>query len=328
MQSYPLLFDPILKERIWGGERLRYLLGRNSSSNRIGESWEISGVKGDVSSVINGLYQKRLLTDLIDEFDRDFLGDSVIERFGKAFPILIKFLDARLDLSIQVHPSDQLAQKRHNSFGKNEMWYILEAEKEAKLIIGFKEDVDRERYTDYLHRNRLTDLLAYHPVAKADAFFIETGTIHAIGAGIVLAEIQQTSDVTYRVYDFNRKDSEGNTRELHTDLALDALNFKAKSTYKLQSEVLEEHSLNAHSLARTPYFKTNEISLFSNEVIDLESLDSFVIYIVVEGSAIIYDLAMPEIRVEAALGTTLLLPACCKKIAIETFSCRLLEVFV
>ena len=137
MQSYPLLFDPILKERIWGGERLRYLLGRNSTSNRIGESWEISGVKGDVSSVINGPYQKRLLTDLIDEFDRDFLGDSVIERFGKAFPILIKFLDARLDLSIQVHPSDQLAQKRHNSFGKNEMWYILRSRERGEVDYWF-----------------------------------------------------------------------------------------------------------------------------------------------------------------------------------------------
>ena len=328
MQSYPLLFDPIFKERIWGGERLRHVLGKKITSDRIGESWEISGVNGDVSTVTNGPYQKRLLTDLINEFDRDFLGDSVIERFGKAFPILIKFLDARLDLSIQVHPSDELAQKRHNSFGKNEMWYILEAEKEAKLIIGFKEDVDRETYTDYLHQNRLTDLLAYHPVAKSDAFFIETGTIHAIGAGIVLAEIQQTSDLTYRVYDFNRKDSDGNTRELHTELALDALNFDAKSSYKLQAEVLEAHPLNTRHLARTPYFKTNEISLFTSEVIDLESLDSFVIYIVVEGSAVIYDLAMPEIRVEASLGTTLMLPACCKKIAIETFSCRLLEVFV
>lgn len=328
MYSYPLLFSPIFKERIWGGSHLRRVLGKDISSDLVGESWEISGVSENISTVINGPYQGALLTDLIDQFDRQFLGDSVVERFGTVFPILIKFLDARLDLSIQVHPSDDLAKKRHNSFGKNEMWYILEAEQEAQLIIGFKNNIDQEIYVDYLAQNRLTDLLAYHPVKKGDAFLIETGTIHAIGAGVVLAEIQQTSDITYRVYDFDRKDTNGNYRELHTQLALEALNYQTNSSYRLAKELLQNRPVDSFSLAQTPYFKTNEIALSTNDTFDLEHVDSFVIYIVVEGSATIGDLRSPGHKVHASKGTTVLFPACCKKITIETFSCTLLEVFV
>jgi mannose-6-phosphate isomerase len=328
MHSYPLLFYPIFKERIWGGSQLKRVLGKEISSDLIGESWEISGVSGDVSTVVNGPYQGALLTDLILQFDREFLGDSVVERFGTSFPILIKFLDARLDLSIQVHPSDELAKKRHHSFGKNEMWYILEADQEAQLIIGFKKDIDQETYIDYLAQNRLTDLLAYHPVKKGEAFLIETGTIHAIGAGVVLAEIQQTSDVTYRVYDFDRKDTNGNYRELHTQLALEALNYQTSTSFRLGKQPLQNRPEDSFCLARTPYFKTNEITLSTNNTFDLGHLDSFVIYIVVEGSAIFSDYRSPGHKVHASKGTTVLLPACCKKIRIETFSCRLLEVFV
>jgi len=328
MHSYPLLFYPIFKERIWGGSQLKRVLGKEISSDLIGESWEISGVSGDVSTVVNGPYQGALLTDLILQFDREFLGDSVVERFGTAFPILIKFLDARLDLSIQVHPSDELAKKRHHSFGKNEMWYILEADQEAQLIIGFKKDIDQQTYIDYLAQNRLTDLLAYHPVKKGEAFLIETGTIHAIGAGVVLAEIQQTSDVTYRVYDFDRKDTNGNYRELHTQLALEALNYQTSTSFRLGKQPLQNRPEDSFCLARTPYFKTNEITLSTNNTFDLGHLDSFVIYIVVEGSAIFSDYRSPGHKVHASKGTTVLLPACCKKIRIETFSCRLLEVFV
>lgn len=328
MHSYPLLFYPIFKERIWGGNQLKHVLGKEISSDFIGESWEISGVSGDVSTVVNGPYQGALLTDLIVQFDREFLGDSVVESFGTAFPILIKFLDARLDLSIQVHPSDELAKKRHQSFGRNEMWYILEADQEAQLIIGFKKDIDQKTYIDYLAQNRLTDLLAYHPVKKGDAFLIETGTIHAIGAGVVLAEIQQTSDITYRVYDFDRKDTNGNYRELHTQLALEALNYQSNASFRLGKQPLQDRPVDSFCLARTPYFKTNEIALLTNNTFDLGHLDSFVIYIVVEGSAIFSDTKSPGHKVHASKGTTVLLPACCKKITIETFSCRLLEVFV
>lgn len=328
MQSYPLLFDPIFKERLWGGARLRELLSKDIPSGYIGESWEISGVEGDISKVSNGPYNGLLLTELIERFGLDLLGESVVDRFGKTFPILIKYLDARLDLSIQVHPSDELAQERHRSFGKNEMWYVLEADESSRLIVGFNEDCDKQTYINYLKQNRLTELLAYHPVKPSDAFLIETGTIHAIGAGVVLAEIQQTSDVTYRLYDFDREDAHGNKRALHTELALEALDFKSRPSYRLERKALQAHSIEAYALANTAFFVVNELTLSGNELIDLQSIDSFVIYMVMDGNAVIYDADAPEWNVELNQGSTVLLPACCKKIAIDTISCRLLEVFV
>jgi mannose-6-phosphate isomerase len=284
MQAYPLVFTPIFKERLWGGQGLRTFLNKNIPDGQIGESWELSGVEGSVSIAANGLYQGLSLNDLIQEFGAQLLGQSTIDRFGTAFPILIKFLDARLDLSIQVHPSDELARERHDSFGKNEMWYILHADPNAKLIVGFKQGVDQEKYLNALKEKRLTDLLEFHIVKPNDAFFIETGTIHAIGAGIVLAEIQQTSDITYRVYDFDRTDTAVNKRELHTELAKDALNYDHKTTYRLKSEPTAESAQSLFStLAQTPYFSTNEIHIESTITRNLTACDHFLIYLVVEG---------------------------------------------
>lgn len=329
MQPYPLVFSPIYKERLWGGQGLRTFLKKDIPKGQIGESWELSGVEGSVSNVSNGLYQGLSLNDLIQKFGAELLGQSTIDRFGAEFPILIKFLDAKLDLSIQVHPSDELARERHDSFGKNEMWYILHAEPNAKLIVGFKEGVDQEKYLNALEERRLTDLLEYHKVKPNDAFFIETGTIHAIGGGIVLAEIQQTSDVTYRVYDFDRTDEAGNKRELHTELAKDALNYDHKTTYKLNSRAAIERTPSPFStLAQTPYFTTNELCLESSIERDLAANDHFLIYLVVEGQAVFESAELPDLSVDASVGTTLLIPACCKKLRIHTNSCRLLEVFI
>ena len=209
MELYPLKFTPILKERLWGGNKLATVLEKPTEGDRIGESWELSGVPGDISVVANGHYRGRTLKDLIAAYSRSLLGDRVLDLFGTDFPILVKFIDAREDLSIQLHPGDELARKRHGSFGKTEMWFVMEADPGSELIIGFNRDVSREEYQNALQAGRLLELLNYEPVGEGDTFFINSGKIHAIGGGILLAEIQQSSDVTYRVYDFDRDGSTG-----------------------------------------------------------------------------------------------------------------------
>jgi mannose-6-phosphate isomerase len=231
---YPLKFYPILKERLWGGTKLGDILGKPLQNTITGESWELSGVEGDVSVVSNGELAGTSLKDLISEDPDGILGRSVGDRFGKEFPILIKFIDAKQDLSIQLHPDDELARIRHNSFGKTEMWYIMDSDEDAQLIVGFKRTVTKEEYLESLKNDRLTDLLNYESVREGDAFLINPGKVHAIGAGTLLAEIQQTSDITYRVFDFNRRDKNGNLRELHTDLALDAIDFEKKDDFMIK----------------------------------------------------------------------------------------------
>ena len=201
MQLYPLKFEPILKERLWGGTKLKDVLGKPSENDITGESWELSGVKDDISIVSNGSFSGTSLQELINQKPEELLGKDVFQRFGKEFPILIKFIDAKQDLSIQLHPNDALAKERHNSFGKTEMWYVMDADKGANLIVGFNKNVTKEEYSKSLEKDTLLDLLNYEPVKEGDTFFINTGKIHAIGAGVLLAEIQQTSDVTYRVFE-------------------------------------------------------------------------------------------------------------------------------
>ena len=227
-ELYPLKFKPILKERIWGGSKLSTVLGKTISNDLTGESWEISAVKGDVSIVANGPLSGMSLQDLINKYQESLLGVHIYRKFGKEFPILIKYIDAKQDLSIQLHPNDELARARHDSFGKNEMWYIMDADPGSELIIGFNKDVDPVEYKASLENNKLTELMNYVPVNDGDTFFIHTGKVHAIGAGILLAEIQQTSDVTYRIFDFNRRDKEGNLRDLHTEMALEAIDYSKK----------------------------------------------------------------------------------------------------
>jgi mannose-6-phosphate isomerase len=231
MKLYPLQFEPIFKERIWGGTKLKTYLNKPIQSDNTGESWEISTVENDVSIVSNGNFKGKSLNDLIDEFPEQILGTKVYEQFGKQFPLLFKFIDAREDLSIQLHPNDELAKKRHNSFGKTEMWYVMQAEANARLIVGFKEKSSANEYIENLNNKTLLSILDSKKVKEGDVFFLETGTIHAIGAGILIAEIQQTSDITYRVYDFDRVDAQGNQRELHLDLALDAINYDVTNAH-------------------------------------------------------------------------------------------------
>lgn len=322
MNLYPLKFYPILKERLWGGTKLKQVLGKEITSDNIGESWELSGVEGDVSIVANGELIGASLKELIEKFPVELLGNSVVERFGSEFPILIKFIDAKQDLSIQLHPNDELAKKRHNSFGKTEMWYIMDADKDAELIVGFNKNVSRAQYAKSIEEDSLLDLLNYEKVRKGDTFFINTGKIHAIGAGVMLAEIQQTSDITYRVFDFNRKDKAGNFRELHTDLALDAIDYEKKDNFKV-SYAKEKDKANA--MVACPYFTTNFLDLTQPMELDTSLRNSFSIYMCVDGSAtILNDFG----KVDLKKGQTVLIPAISKNIHINTTNAKLLEVTI
>ncbi len=322
MNIHPLKFSPILKERLWGGTKLKDVLGKPITNDITGESWELSAVSGDVSEVANGALAGTSLQQLIDEHADTLLGKSVVARFGKEFPILIKFIDAKKDLSIQLHPNDALAKERHNSFGKTEMWYIMDADPDANLIVGFNKDVSQEEYAKSLEDDTLLSLLNYESVQEGDTFFINTGKIHAIGAGVLLAEIQQTSDVTYRVFDFNRRDKEGNLRELHTDLALDAIDYKKKDDFKVGYSKDENTS---NTMVDCPYFKTNFLKLTSDFIIDTAARDSFTIFMCVSGKAVIsneYGTASIQ------KGETILLPAASSEIRIKSVGAQLLEVTI
>ncbi|PKA99406.1 mannose-6-phosphate isomerase type 1 [Flavobacteriaceae bacterium MAR_2009_75] len=322
MNFYPLKFQPILKERLWGGTKLKDVLGKPIENDITGESWELSTVSGDVSVVSNGKLVGKTLQELIEEFPEQVLGNSVFERFGTDFPILIKFIDAKKDLSIQLHPNDELAKERHNSFGKTEMWYVMDADNDAELIVGFNKDVTKEEYANSLENDTLLELLNYEKVNEGDTFFINTGKIHAIGAGVLLAEIQQTSDITYRVFDFNRKDKNGNLRELHTDLALDAIDYTKKDDFKVNYSNTKDK---VNDMVECPYFKTNFLDLSQDLIQDTKQRDSFTIYMCVGGSAtIMNDFGSVEIE----KGQTTLVAAASESITIKTEGAKLLEVTI
>ncbi|VXB51160.1 Mannose-6-phosphate isomerase [Flavobacterium sp. 9AF] len=301
MKLYPLLFDPIFKERIWGGTKLKTYLNKTITSGITGESWEISTVPNDVSVVSNGTLKGKNINELIALYGEDFLGKSVIERFGNEFPLLFKFIDAKEDLSIQLHPNDELAKKRHNSFGKTEMWYVMQADANARLVVGFKEDSNKEAYLNHLQNKNLVAILNEVPVKKGDVFFLETGTIHAIGAGIVIAEIQQTSDITYRIYDWDRVDANGNGRELHTDLALDAINYK-----KTDSKIEYSNTINdSNKVVDCSYFKTNFISL-KGSFNWQKKQEAFTVLMCTEGD---FEFLYEGDKYVLKAGNTILLPA-------------------
>ena len=319
MKFYPLQFKPILKDRIWGGTKLQSVLNKEIISQTTGESWELSTVPNDVSVVCNGDLKGKDLNELIELYPVEILGKSVLERFGKQFPLLFKFIDAREDLSIQLHPNDDLAQKRHNSFGKTEMWYVMQADKGSRLVVGFKMDSNKDEYLAKLASKELISLLDETEVNKGDIFFLETGTIHAIGGGVVIAEIQQTSDVTYRIYDWDRVDANGNGRELHTDLALDAINFnttKAKVDY--------ENKINhSNKTVHCDYFKTNVIPLDGKMNWKAHN-GSFTVLMCTEGE---FSLEVENTSYSYKMGDTVLLPATIEK-AIISGNANLLEVWV
>ena len=319
MYLYPLQFEPILKERIWGGVKLKTLLHKPINSPITGESWEISAVEGDVSVVASGALKGKSLMDIINANPTEILGSAVYETFGKQFPLLFKYLDAREDLSVQVHPNDALAMRRHNSFGKTEMWYVMQADEDARLIVGFKKNSDTTEYVEHLNSKQLLSLLDTVKVKAGDTFFLETGTVHAVGAGVVIAEIQQTSDITYRLYDFDRKDAQGHKRELHVDLALDAINYKKVSARKLYQSIRNT----SNEIVNCPYFTTNFIPL-DGQLSRSKIVDSFTVLMCVAGN---FSITYNAVTYQYKVGDTVLIPAVLNSYVLNG-NASILEIYI
>lgn len=316
---YPLRFTPILKQRVWGGTK--YIPADENTKGPIGESWEISGLDENVSVIRNGKLAGKSLDVLLQEYKGELVGKHVYEKFGDTFPLLFKFIDAEKDLSVQLHPNDELAKVRHGSFGKTEMWYIVNTDKDAKLILGFNQPVNENKYKKYLEQKRIADILQYKSIQKGEAYLVESGTVHAICKGVFLAEVQQASDITYRIYDWGRLGVSGELRELHTDLALAAIDFKQKDSGLVYDNKINE----VNSLCRTPYFNTNKLLVSGTLTRDLSEKDSFVVYMCVEGEGEVFVNGKSE---HISLGESFLVPALCGGLEIKGENIELLEVYI
>ncbi len=297
-------FTPVFKDKVWGGQKIRTELGFDFSPlPNCGEAWVLSGVAGSQTVVSNGFLQGNELNDLVEIYMDDLVGEKAFEQFPDKFPILVKFIDSNDWLSIQVHPDDVLATKRKIGNGKTEMWYILDADKDAELISGFNKTVNQKIYLDHLDQKRLKEILNVEAVQRGDVFYIPAGRIHALGPGVLLVEIQQTSDTTYRIYDWDRVDREGKSRDLHTDLALEAIDFSVQGSYSTSYAKLKNQSVN---LVECPAFTTNLMELDHGIEKQLEYIDSFIIYLCTEGECSIQYLQGMEIIKK---GEVILIPA-------------------
>lgn len=324
MNLYPFTFQPILKNIIWGGADICPFKEITPVQEGIGESWELSAVEGNVSLVENGPLANTSLDELIKTYGASLLGKKVIDQFGNTFPLLIKFIDARDNLSIQVHPDDELGQKRHQSFGKTEMWYVINAAEGAGLYSGFSQQIDAEEYVKRVDDNTIMDVLKRYDIAPGDVFFLPAGRVHAIGAGCFIAEIQQTSNITYRIYDYNRKDANGNGRELHTELAKDAIDYTMLPDYRT---AYQDEKDKAIELVSCKYFTTNLLNLDKKIDRDFSSLDSFVIYICMEGRVTIEDNKGYTLNVHQ--GQTVLIPADTTAVSITpSANAKLMETYI
>lgn len=319
---YPLKFKPIFKDKIWGGQKISSELKMDFGNlPNCGEVWVVSGVKGNESVVENGFLKDNELNELVEIYMGDLVGEKVFGQFGGEFPLLIKFIDANDWLSVQVHPDDLLATKRKIGLGKTEMWFTLGADENAQLISGFNREMGKDTYLKHLKDGTLKDILNYEDVKKGDAFFMPAGRVHALGPGILLAEIQQTSDTTYRIFDWERVDDKGNSRELHTDEALCAIDFKKHDSYRT-SYKLEMN--NTNEVAKCDKFTTNIVNFNKTIYKDLEALDSFVIYLGVEGNTI---LVWDESEIKINVGEAVIVPAYLSQIElVPKTTSKLLEV--
>ena len=323
---YPLKFEPILKQTLWGGDKIIPFKHLNETLPNVGESWEVSAVEGSESVVANGADKGYTLPEMVRKYKEELVGEANYARFGNKFPLLIKFIDAKLDLSIQVHPGDELAKKRHNSFGKNEMGYVIAADKGAKLISGFAEQITPKEYKDRVHNGTFAEVLQTCAIEPGDVFYVPAGRVHGIGAGAFVAEIQQTSDITYRIFDYNRKDKDGKSRELHTSQAMDAINFSdVQDDFRTEYERVQNEPV---EMVASPYFTTSVYDMTEEITCDYSELDSFVIFICVEGSCRLTDDNQNEITLRA--GETVLLPAAVQEVTIvpEGQRVKLLETYV
>ena len=314
-------FEPLLKQTLWGGDKIIPFKHLNDTLENVGESWEISGVKDNETIVSEGEYKGKSLNQLVRELKGKLVGQENYERFGDEFPLLIKFIDARQDLSIQVHPTDEIAHRQGKTRGKTEMWYALESAPGAQLYNGLKQQITPEQYKQMVENDTITDALARYEVNEGDVFFIPAGRIHAIGAGCFVAEIQQTSDVTYRIYDFKRKDKNGNYRELHTELAAESIDYTVLPNYRAEYERTKNEGV---QVATCPYFTTAVYDLTEPMTLDYTELDSFVILIAVKGEGTIKANGQ---ETTFRKGDTILLPATTAEVKVEG-TVKFLETFV
>jgi mannose-6-phosphate isomerase len=321
---YPMTFRPNLHELVWGGHKLQALKGLPQDGRRLGESWEISDVATSESVVAEGPLQGQTLRELVAHYGPSLLGKHVFESDGREFPLLVKFIDAQDDLSIQVHPGDALARERHGKLGKTEMWYVMDAEPGATLLAGFKQRITRKEYRRRVADGTIVDALARHEVHPGDVFFIPAGRVHALGKGLMVAEIQQTSDCTYRIYDYDRVDADGRKRQLHTAEAMDAIDFSGIKTTAATRYVARRNQ--TVTLADCPYFTTRLIDFDTPMRKNLEETDTFVLYLCVDGLAAVKSM---ETIVPMHVGECVLVPAVAD--SVELFCegpAKLLEVTI
>ena len=314
-------FEPLLKQTLWGGDKIIPFKHLNTKMEQVGESWEISGVKNNETIVANGPEKGKTLNQLVREQKGKLVGNENYERFGNEFPLLIKFIDARQDLSIQVHPTDEVAHRQGKSRGKTEMWYALDSDAGAQLYNGLKQQITPEQYKAMVENDTITDALARYEVHEGDVFFIPAGRIHAIGAGCFVAEIQQTSDVTYRIYDYKRKDKNGNYRELHTQLASESIDYTVQPNYRTEYEPRKNEGV---QVITCPYFTTAVYDLTEPMTLDYSELDSFVILIAVKGEGRI--ICNGE-EMSFQMGDTVLFPATTNEVRVEG-DVKFLETYV
>ena len=318
----PLKFKALLKQTIWGGDKIIPFKHLDDHLENVGESWEISGVPGNETVVADGDYAGKKLNELVIEQKDKLVGKANYERFGDEFPLLIKFIDARQDLSIQVHPTDEIAKRQGKERGKTEMWYIMDSDKDAKLYSGLKMQISPEQYKAMVEDDTITDALAQYEVKEDDCFFLPAGRIHAIGTGCFLAEIQQTSDVTYRIYDFKRKDKDGNYRQLHTKEAAECINYTVEDDYRTHYEHKKNEGV---TLVECPYFTTAVYDLDEPMMLDYSELDSFVILIGLKGEGTITDNEGNTVTISA--GESILVPATTETLKVEG-TIKMLETYV
>ena len=320
---YPLLFETSLFPIVWGGTRLRQMKGMAPSCEPVGESWEVSAVPGKESVVLNGDLSGKNLRELCLQYGADLLGGAVHRKFAGEFPMLIKFIDAESDLSIQVHPDDSVAMQRHGSMGKTEMWYVVDAKPGTYLYAGFSKSITSEEYRRRVEGGTICEVLAKHPIRMGDAFFIPAGRVHAICGGALIAEVQQSSDITYRIYDYGRMGMDGKPRELHTELAADVLDYTVHKEYSISYPM----ELNKANLVCECEFFTVRMQRLTTEILrNLKHYDSFVVYVCMRGECMIGD------SVHLKQGYSCLVPASCTEFKItpcgEKGMAELLEVFV
>jgi len=321
---YPLRFAPIYQYRLWGGNKLREVLGKKDAPDLTGESWEISGVEDNLSVVKEGFLEGNDLQELIEVYMGDLVGDSVYEKHGTEFPLLIKLIDAHDVLSVQVHPDDTLAKERHHAYGKTEMWHVIQADPGSVIYTGFNRKITREELITLVEEKKVQEVLNVEPANAGDSFFIPAGRVHATGAGILFAEIQQTSDITYRLFDWNRLEKNGRPRTLHTDLAMDAIDFKHYNTYRTDYTACTNRP---GTIITCPYFTVNLIWFTRPVQRDYVDIDSFVVFICIQGSFLLNFGGENPLLVKT--GHTILLPAIFKDVTLEPRGeTRILEVYI